>query len=115
QARPRSRASSAGSAEPFLHGQKGKRYPTRIECASSTKSCDDVQSKLGAAGVPAGSGALGSEARGGVLRIEVGKWSDLRKLQDLDVFEDSPSASGVFARFSANGSKLQLLGPDGQL
>jgi hypothetical protein len=114
-ASPRVPAIVGAYPEPFLHGQNGKRYPTRIECASSTKSCDAVQSMLDKVGVPAGSGALGSEARGGVFRIEVGKWSDLRKLQDLDVLEDAPNASGVFARFSNNGSKLQLLGPDGSV
>jgi hypothetical protein len=114
-ASPRVPAIVGAFPEPFLHGQSGKRYPTRVECASSTRSCDAVQSVLDKAGVPAGSGALGSEARGGVFRIEVGKWSDLRKLQDLDVLEDAPSASGVFARFASNGSQLQLLGPDGDV
>jgi hypothetical protein len=113
-ASPRVPAIVGAFPEPFLHGQKGKRYPRRIECASSTKSCNAVQSTLDAVGVPAGSGSLGSEARGGVFRIEVGKWSELRRLQDLDVLEQGPSASGVFARFSENGSTLLLLGPDGK-
>jgi Domain of unknown function (DUF4430) len=109
-ASPRVPAIVGAYPEPFLHGQKGTRYPTRIECAdSATKACDDVQSKLEEVGIVGGSGVLGSEARGGVLRIEVGKWSDLRKLQDLDVLEKGPTASGVFVRFSDNGSKLQLL------
>jgi hypothetical protein len=114
-ASPRVPAIVGAFPEPFLHGQKGTRYPTRVECANSTKSCDEVQSKLGAAGVPTGSGALGSEARGGVLRVEVGKWSDLRAMQDLDPLEEGPSASGVFARFAAGGSKLQLLDGDGHI
>jgi hypothetical protein len=114
-ATPRVPAIVGAFPEPFLHGQKGTRYPTRVECASSTKSCDEVQSKLGSAGVPTGSGALGSEARGGVLRVEVGKWSDLRSLQDLDTLEKGPSASGVFARFTADGSKLALLDADGRV
>jgi hypothetical protein len=114
-ASPRVPAIVGAFPEPFLHGQNGKRYPTRIECAGSTKSCNAVQSTLDKVGVPAGSGALGSEARGGVFRIEVGRWSDLNKLQDLDVLEDAPNASGVFARFSNNGLKLQLLGPDGSV
>jgi Domain of unknown function (DUF4430) len=111
-ATPRVPAIVGAFPEPFLHGQRGTRYPTRVECAQSTKSCDAVQTKLGDAGIPAGAGALGSEARGGVLRIEVGKWSDLRQLQDLDLLEKGPTASGVFARFSASGSRLELL--DGQ-
>jgi hypothetical protein len=115
EATPRVPAIVGAFPEPFLHGQKGTRYPTRVECANSTKSCDEVQSKLGSAGVPTGSGALGSEARGGVLRVEVGKWSDLRSLQDLDALEKGPSASGVFARFTADGSKLELLDADGRV
>jgi hypothetical protein len=101
--------------EPFLHGQEGKRYPTRIECAASTKSCDTVRNKLDAAGVPAGTGALGAEARGGVLRIEVGKWADLRRLQDLENLERGPAASGVYARFDFNGTKLRLLNELGRI
>jgi hypothetical protein len=114
-ATPRVPAIVGAFPEPFLHGQSGTRYPTRVECASSTKSCDAVQTKLDDAHVPAGTGSLGSEARGGVLRIEVGKWSDLRNLQDLDVLEKGPAASGVYARFIANGAKLELLGPDGRV
>jgi Domain of unknown function (DUF4430) len=114
-ASPRVPAIVGAFPEPFLHGQKGTRYPTRVECARSTKSCDEVQTKLEDVGIPAGSGALGSEARGGVLRIEVGKWSDLRTLQDLDMLEKGPTGSGVFARFSANGSKLELLDQQGRL
>jgi hypothetical protein len=114
-ASPRVPAIVGAFPEPFLHGQRGTRYPTRVECATATKSCDEVQQKLDAAGILAGSGVLGSEARGGVLRIEVGKWSELRKLQDLDLLEKGPTASGVFARFSAQGARLELLDAEGRL
>jgi hypothetical protein len=114
-ASPRVPAIVGAFPEPFLHGQKGTRYPTRVECSQSTKSCDEVQTKLEAAGIRAGSGALGSEARGGVLRIEVGKWSDLQSLQDLDLLEKGPSVSGVFARFAGAGSQLQLLDAQGRV
>jgi hypothetical protein len=101
--------------EPFLHGQEGKRYPTRIECASGTGSCDTVQKKLDQAGVPAGTGSLGAEARGGVLRIQVGKWSDLSSLQDLDQLEKGPAASGVYARFAGPKGPLLLLDARGRV
>jgi hypothetical protein len=114
-ATPRVPAIVGAFPEPFLHGQKGTRYPTRVECAESTKSCDPVQTALEHVGVPAGSGSLGSEARGGVLRVEVGKWSDLRRLQDLDLLEKGPAASGVFARFSNQGSRLDLLDAQGRI
>jgi hypothetical protein len=113
-ASPRVPAIVGGFPEPFLHGQEGTRYPTRVECAPSAKSCDEVQTKLEDVGVPTGTGTLGSEARGGVLRVEVGKWTDLRKLQDVDVLEQGPGASGVFARLGADGS-IKLLDSDGKL
>jgi uncharacterized protein DUF4430 len=101
--------------EPFLHGQKGTRYPTRVECSSATKSCGAVQRQLDKAGIPAGSGSVGAEARGGVLRIEVGKWSDLAALQDLDVLPKGPAASGVYARFTGPTGPLELLDARGQV
>ena len=100
--------------EPFLHGQHGKRYPTRIECAPSTKVCDQVGTALDMLGVSTGTGALGGEARGGVFRIEVGKWSDLRSLQELGSLEQGPAASGVYARFHPDGS-LSLLDASGKV
>ena len=114
-ASPRVPAIVGAWPEPFLHGQQGKRYPTRVECSSSTKSCNAVQGKLDAVGIPGGSGSLGAEARGGVFRIEVGKWADLRHLQDLDMLEKGPTASGVFARFADNGSRLELLDERGEV
>ena len=113
-ASPRVPAIVGAFPEPFLHGQKGTRYPTRVECSDTTKACDTVQTKLDDAGITAGTGSLGSEARGGLFRIEVGKWADLRRLQDVDVLEKGPSASGVYARFSANGS-LELLDAAGHV
>ena len=114
-ASPRVPAIVGAFPEPFLHGQEGTRYPTRIECSPSTKSCDAVGQRLDDAGVPAGSGTLGAEARGGVFRVEVGKWSDLRKLQDIDVLERGPAASGVYARFDPSGSRLELLDARGNI
>ena len=98
--------------EPFLHGQNGTLYPTRVECSSDTKSCDKVQQQLDAAGVSAGSGSIGAEARGGVLRIEVGTWKDLSRLQDLDTLAQGPRASGVYALPSPDGS-IKLLDTGG--
>jgi hypothetical protein len=101
--------------EPFLHGQDGTRYPTRVECTASTKSCDAVQKQLDRAGVSAGSGSVGAEARGGVLRIEVGKWSDLSRLQELELLLKGPAVSGVYARFATQDGGLQLLDASGKL
>jgi uncharacterized protein DUF4430 len=86
--------------EPFLHGLDGTRYPTRIECANGEHACDEVQGALDAVGVPAGTGVLGSEARGGVLRVEVGTWDQVGRIQHVNVIDEGPAASGVYARFT---------------
>src|SRR5205814_8739492 len=112
QATPHVPAIVGAYPEPFAHGLQGTRYPTRIECASGEKACSAVQKALGDAGVAVGSGALGVEARGGILRIEVGTWAKLRYLQEVAPLGQSPAASGVYARFAGPAS-LQLLDPGG--
>jgi hypothetical protein len=74
-----------------------------------------VQKQLDRAGVSAGSGSVGAEARGGVLRIEVGKWSDLSRLQELELLLKGPAVSGVYARFATQDGGLQLLDASGKL
>lgn len=115
RATPRVPAIVGAFPEPFRHGQEGKRYPTRVECSSSTKACTTVQEKLGDAGVPVGAGAIGAEARGGVMRIEVGTWAELRKLQDVDMLERGPRATGVFVRFADEGRRMELLDARGRV
>jgi hypothetical protein len=99
--------------EPFVHGQEGKRFPTRIECPPGESHCDEVQKKLTDVGVPAGVGSLGSVTRGEILRIDVGKWADLAAVQDLSVLEEGPAKSGVYARFEGPG-QLTLLDAEGR-
>ena len=98
--------------EPFLHGQNGKRFPTRIECAQGNNPCDDVLNKLSDAGVAAGTGVVGAESKGNVLRVEVGTWAQLRTLPDLSLLTKGPAASGVYARFTGPAA-LQLLDDHG--
>jgi hypothetical protein len=96
--------------EPFLHGQQGTRYPTRVECANGETACSQVLKRLGDAGIGAGSGVLGAESRGGVLRIEVGKWSEIRKVQGVEVLEQGgPAKTGVYAQFDGANGALWLL------
>jgi hypothetical protein len=96
--------------EPFLHGLRGKRAPVRVECSdASSDACKQVKERLGEAGVTASGGALGTASRGEVLRLFVGKWSDLRGIHSLRTLEKGPAASGVFARFGDDGARLDLL------
>jgi len=112
QATPHVPAIVGAYPEPFAHGQQGKRYPTRVECAPSEKACEKVAAELESAGVPAGIGVMGAEAKGSVLRIEVGTWHSLKELTDLGVLTQGPGASGVYARFTPGGA-LQLLDEGG--
>ena len=101
--------------EPFVHGAEGKRFPTRIECADrDAPACDAVSRRLSAAGIPAGYGSPGAQAHGEVLRVMVGTWSELRELASLELLEQGPGASGVFARFRGDGAELELLDDGGR-
>ena len=100
--------------EPFLHGLEGKRLPTRVECDSSTqKACDTVSNVLGGIGVTATSAALGVSSGQDMLRVEVGKWANVKQTGAGRAIAAGPGQSGVFARFDASG-RLEELGTSGR-
>ncbi len=103
--------------EPFLSGYRGKRIPVRIECAGEVgRECDEVAARLSSAGVKATSRAiLTQNEEGGVLRVLVGRWSDLRKDPTAMRLERGPEQSGVFARFGDAGRRLDVLDPRGRV
>jgi hypothetical protein len=102
--------------EPFAHGVGGKRLPTTIECASDVDAaCKRVSAELSAAGVPVSSQLLGTGSGPDTLGVVVGTWSELRPELGASLIAHGPSAGGVYARFAAGGSSLQLLGPNGQV
>jgi Domain of unknown function (DUF4430) len=96
--------------EPFLHGSGGKRLPTRIECSQpSGTACKTVQERLSAAGVTTSPAVLGSSAGPKVLRVVVAPWPKMRSFSGaIGSLKGPPTASGVFARFSADGNTLSL-------
>ena len=97
--------------EPFVRGSEGKRLPVRLECAQANgAACKTVQDRLAAQDVPASPGVLGGSSGPRSLRVVVGPWSALRALRGaVGSLARGPSASGVFARFSADGKALILL------
>jgi hypothetical protein len=97
--------------EPFLSGEDGKRLPVRLDCGSdASDACDEVARRLTAAGVKvAGRSAAGSFGGEGLLRVEVGRWAQVRKDPAVRRLEKGPRASGVFARPSAAGDRIALL------
>jgi Domain of unknown function (DUF4430) len=96
--------------EPFLHGSGGKRLPVRLECDSPTgAACKTVEQRLTNVGVSTSSGVLGSSAGPKVLRVVVAPWPKVKSFSGaVGSLKGPPSASGVFARFSADGNTLSL-------
>jgi Domain of unknown function (DUF4430) len=95
--------------EPFLHGEDGKRYPVRIDCAQDVAdTCDRVADRLDAAGIAPSTTAIGASAGKDVLRLVVGRWQEVRKDAAARQIEQGPAKSGVFARFAAGPSGLEL-------
>ncbi len=100
--------------EPFLNGIEGERLPVRVECASVSAACRAVTASLRAVGVPAAVAAIGSGGAPETLRVMVGPWSHLNGDIEAASIGHGPRASGVYARFSANGQALTLLDEQGR-
>jgi hypothetical protein len=100
--------------EPFLNGYEGKRLPVRVECASSSSACRTVIASLQAVGVPAALAAIGSGGAPETLRVMVGPWSHVGGDLEASSIGRGPGASGVYARFSADGQALTLLDERGR-
>jgi hypothetical protein len=103
--------------EPFLHGQNGKRWPLRVECARNLDKtpCNDVAQALGNAGVIAGQSLVGADGGKTNMRVEVGPWNAVRDDRAARLVDEGVRASGVYARFSADGTQLSLLDVDGKV
>lgn len=101
--------------EPFLHGLKGKKLPTRVECEDdSSAACRAVLDKLGDLGVKASSAPLGAPTSSeGTVRVVVAKFEVASQVRGAAQLEAGPATSGVYAKFS--GESLQLLDPAGHV
>ena len=100
--------------EPFVHGFKGRRLPTTLECAPDVPdACKQVAAELKAAGVPAATQLLGTGSGTDSLAVLVGTWGDVHGTFAGILIAHGPSASGVYARFNG-GNSLELLDPHGQ-
>ena len=103
--------------EPFLNGVGGKRLPVLVECADAASSaCGAVGGQLRSLGVPAARAALGSAGSATrTLRVVVAPWTQARGDPGLRSIEQGPRASGVYARFSADGTSLAVLDQNGRV
>jgi Domain of unknown function (DUF4430) len=100
--------------QPFVSGIDGKRLPVRLECARvESSACRTIASRLRALGVLAGLASIGPADEPETLRVVVGPWSAVRVTGVGPQLQRGPRASGVYARFSADGSTLTLLDEGG--
>ena len=102
--------------EPFRSGIKGKRRPVRVECEeAAAEPCRVAKDSLERAGVPVSGSSLGAPGTETVTRLVVARWPEARIVRGAPALEDGPQASGVFARFGADGRSLELLDEDGKV
>ncbi|MEA2459017.1 MAG: hypothetical protein QOC95_1989 [Thermoleophilaceae bacterium] len=100
--------------EPFVHGMKGKRLPTRVECEQEdSKPCTEVGDSLAKYGANVTSAPLGSPSTTFALRVIVAKFSTVSRIRAITALESGPATTGVYARFNAAGTGLDLLGDSG--
>ncbi len=101
--------------EPFRSGQDGHKLPIRLVCMQQEdRSCDEVETRLSDAGVNNVARSNLESSPGEVLRILVGPWSEVRKDIAARQLEAGPEVSGVFAKPSASGSRIELLDAEGE-
>ena len=102
--------------EPFLHGIKGERRPTRVECEDATAApCRDAKAALERVGVAASGSSLGAPGTETVIRLVVARWASAKIVRGASTLEEGPQVSGVFARFAADGRSLELLDENGDV
>lgn len=100
--------------EPFQNGIAGKRLPVRVECASLPSTpCRTVAARFQRLGILAALAAVSPGEDPETLRVLVGPWRALGGDTAAHQIELGPRASGVYARFSANGATLTLLSEQG--
>ena len=100
--------------EPFRSGIEGERLPVRLECAEpGGETCDDVKETLGSVGARVSTAQLAASGGEELVRVLVGTWDELREVRTPALLEEGPEASGVFARFADDGSRLELLDEGG--
>jgi Domain of unknown function (DUF4430) len=100
--------------EPFATGLEGKRFPVRLVCAGDAeRSCDEVTERLTDAGVDSVSRSVIEQSAGEeVLRVIVGRWSDVRQDGVVRRLERGPGATGVFAQPTSTGDAIVVLDAD---
>jgi len=103
-----------GYPAPFTTGSGGKRRPVRIECEDvESSACTEARDRLERIGVPTSGSSIGAPGTEEVTRLVVARWPRARGVRGASALEHGPDESGVFARFTGDGSTLELLDDHG--
>ena len=104
-----------GYPAPFTTGSGGKRRPVRIECEDvESSACTEARDRLERIGVPTSGSSIGAPGTEEVTRLVVARWPRARGVRGASALEHGPDESGVFARFTGDGSTLELLDDHGR-
>jgi hypothetical protein len=102
--------------EPFTNGVGGQRYPTIVECVDGkSMPCQTVTKELSSFKIPISQGGVGYGSGNDSIGVVVGPWKQIDGELAAELIKFGPGASGVYARFVGDGSKLELLGADGKV
>jgi hypothetical protein len=93
--------------QPFLGGYDGKQRSVAVECLGGGVACEEVDERLGEAGVEAAARPSSS-----AIRILVGPWGRVRSDPAAAQLEHGPQVSGVFVDFRREGDGYRLAGLD---
>jgi hypothetical protein len=86
----------------------------RLECADTEgQACADVKGALNAAGGRVSTTQVGASGGQELIRVLVGRWEEIREIRTASTIEQGPAESGVFARFTEDGTRLELLDDSG--
>ena len=101
--------------EPFANGLEGKRRPVRVECEEvDSPACSAARDRLNNVGVSTSGSSLGAPGTEAVTRLVVARWPRARIVRGAADLEKGPESTGVFARFTREGSTLELLDGTGR-
>jgi len=101
--------------EPMRSGYEEDRLPTRLECIEpEARACDVASERLAQVGVLAARGRVRGSLAAETIRILVGPYAKLRADEAVAQLERGVKASGVYARFTADGRELAVLDPRGR-
>jgi hypothetical protein len=99
---------------PFTTKTGEKRRPVRIECDDvKAPACKEARDRLESVGVPTSGSSIGAPGTEQITRLVVALWPRARGVRGASALEHGPDESGVFARFSDDGSTLELLDQHG--